>query len=107
MSEPTVVLFVSFKARPGLERELQRVLLDLAEVSRRDPGCLEYLVHVDRDDPARVWLYESWLDEGSLAMHDKTGHVTAFVAELPYLTDDGFERWKTSPLTARAERKRP
>jgi quinol monooxygenase YgiN len=94
-----IALFVTFTARPGRARDLQDALLDLAEVSLREPGCDGYAVHADLADESRVWLYESWASEEALAAHDGTDHVAAFVATLPELSEAGFERWKTAPLT--------
>jgi hypothetical protein len=42
----------------------------MAWSSLRAPGCLEYSVHADLDDPDRYVLYERWADQAALDRHD-------------------------------------
>lgn len=98
MKDHPIVLFVSFKARPGRARELREELLALSETSLREPGCQAYKVHADLQDESRVWLYEHWVSEKALHEHDLTEHVAAFVRKLPELTETGFDRWRTTPV---------
>ena len=37
--------------------------------SRSEPGCLAHSVHVDCEDPMRLFFYEEWADRGALDAH--------------------------------------
>ena len=45
-----------------------------AAASREEPGCLEFSVFQDADDPRRVLLYERYLDEDAFQAHRHTPH---------------------------------
>jgi quinol monooxygenase YgiN len=56
--EPPVLLVVGFQARVGAGPTLGERLQGMAWSSLREPGCVEYSVHVDLDDPDQYVLYE-------------------------------------------------
>ena len=74
-----------FVARPGQEAALREALTLLTGQSREEAGCLEYSLLEDRDDPARLSIYERWADTAAIDAHDRTPHVAAFVARLDEL----------------------
>jgi quinol monooxygenase YgiN len=45
-----------------------------AEASRREPGCLEFSVFQDADDPRRILLYEQYTGEDAFQDHRHTPH---------------------------------
>lgn len=72
-------------ARCGQETALREALVALSEASRREPGCLNYDLHVDRDDPGRFLIYENWVSEAALGAHFDLPHSRAFAACFPTL----------------------
>jgi quinol monooxygenase YgiN len=59
----TVVLAVTWVAQPGAEEAVAAILREVAPLSRAEPGCLQYDVHRDPDDPRRFLLWERYRDE--------------------------------------------
>ena len=55
---------------------------EVARISRREAGCVDYAVTADLDDERRVRVFEHWVSESSLEAHLKTRHVTAFRAAI-------------------------
>jgi quinol monooxygenase YgiN len=55
-------------------------LARLATETRKEPGCLRYVVARDMLDPDRFHLSELWDGVRSLADHFATPHMTAFSA---------------------------
>ena len=51
-----------------------------AEASRREPGCLEFSVFQDADDPPRILLYEQYTDEAGLQAHAASDHFQRLAA---------------------------
>jgi quinol monooxygenase YgiN len=50
----------------------------VASASRGEPGCLDYTVCADPENPGRVVVFERWADEDDLIAHFKTPHIAAF-----------------------------
>ena len=91
-------MVVEFRARPGREADLRAALLDLVVPTRAEDGCLRYDLHDDTADPARFAFYEVWASAAHHRAHDATPHVSAIVAALPELTEEGgptrVTRWR-------------
>ena len=45
-----------------------------AAASRDEPGCLEFTVFQDADEPRRLLLYEQYIDEAAFQAHRHTPH---------------------------------
>lgn len=71
-------LAVSLTAKPGREGDLRAALQDLVAPSRADAGCELYDLHVDRENPRHLFLYEVWRDEPSWRAHMETPHLRRF-----------------------------
>jgi quinol monooxygenase YgiN len=56
-------------ARPdSFEALLEAALAHVAR-SRLEPGCLRHSVHIDAEDPLRLFFYEEWADRAALDTH--------------------------------------
>lgn len=51
---------------------------EVARISRKEAGCIDYAVTADADDDKRVRVFEHWVSDAALESHLKTRHVTAF-----------------------------
>jgi quinol monooxygenase YgiN len=79
---PGVTLAVTWMAKPGHEGEIKNILLRLAEESRREPGCRQYVVHQSAGDPTHFLLYEQYASPAALKEHSESAHFKHFVLEL-------------------------
>ena len=50
----------------------------VAASSRDEPGCLDYTVCADPENPGRVVVFERWTSEVDLVEHFKTPHIATF-----------------------------
>ena len=66
-------------ARTGSESRVKDLLASLAEETRREVGCLQYLVHQGVDDPASFYLYEVYRDADALSVHNQSDHFKRLV----------------------------
>ena len=78
MDEPTLTVFAEFHAHPGKEDELRGLLQGLIEPTREEPGCLQYDLHADNDEPGRFLFFERWTSMARLQAHLGSPHFTAF-----------------------------
>lgn len=58
------------KAKPECVDEVRELLLSAVEWSRAEEGCVEYILHIDRDNPNDFVFYEVWKDQAALASHN-------------------------------------
>jgi len=65
---------VRFKFAPEDREEVAQLLRELAEASRQEPGCVNYIPHTVEGDPDTVLLYEQYKDDAALAAHRATAH---------------------------------
>ncbi len=55
-----VVLAVTWMAKVGHENEVATLFGKLTEESRKEPGCLMYVVHRHKTEPRRFFIYEQY-----------------------------------------------
>jgi quinol monooxygenase YgiN len=94
----TVVLAVTWVAREGESDAVADILRRLTALSRAEPGCLQYDVHRDPEDPNSFFLFERYADDAAFAAHEASPHFRELVLEesLPLLA--GRERTMLIPL---------
>jgi (4S)-4-hydroxy-5-phosphonooxypentane-2,3-dione isomerase len=73
-----VVLAVIWVANPGHEGEVAGIFGKLQTASRREPGCLMYIVHRHRTDARRFFIYEQYRDDDALEAHRKSSHFQEY-----------------------------
>jgi len=69
-----------FIAADGARDRLAGLLLQAAELLRRNPDCLLYVVHVADDDPNGVWVTEAWTNAQAHADSLKPDDVRALIS---------------------------
>lgn len=79
-----LVLVVQWLANMGEEEKVKSIFQKLAAASRKEPGCLMYLVNQHIDNPRRFVLYEHYQDTNALQTHRDSPHFQTFgMQELP------------------------
>jgi quinol monooxygenase YgiN len=54
--------------------EAARLLAELRDASRREPGCVAYDVSRGAEDPSLFVLHEVWADQAALELHLSMEH---------------------------------
>ena len=62
--------------------EVRLLCIGHCERSRLEPGCISHDVHVDCQNPMRLFFFEQWADEDALREHFAMPEVRGFVKEL-------------------------
>jgi quinol monooxygenase YgiN len=89
---------VSFTVRMGFrDEDLERVkdyLRKLAEASRTEPGCVNFIPNLVEEGPAAMLIYESYADDAALESHRNSAHFRDYVANGLYklITSRNLER---------------
>ncbi len=79
-SKPLTVIAI-LKAKPGKEAAMKKELLALIPPTRKEPGCLNYDLHQDTEDPARFVFHENWTSKAHLDAHLERPHLKALNAK--------------------------
>ncbi len=88
MPTNSFVVVAHFRAKPGKENDLERLLLSLVEPTRQEQGCLRYDLHRDEQDPSQFLFYEIWADREAWDAHMLSAHLKAFKPAVePYLAE--------------------
>jgi quinol monooxygenase YgiN len=87
------------RARPGAERELRELALDLIEPTRAETGCLRYELLEDPNDAASLTFVEIWQTEAHLLSHLETPHLLHARARFAELLQGELELRKGFEIT--------
>ena len=66
-------------AKPDTFEALLEAALAHVARSRLEPGCLTHSVHIDAENPLRLFFYEEWADRPSLDVHFAQEGSAAFM----------------------------
>jgi quinol monooxygenase YgiN len=80
-----VTVIATFQSRPGKEADLRTALHGLLAPTRKEPGCLNYDLHQDPDNPGRFLFHENWTDKVSMDAHLQSPHVKALLPRVDKL----------------------
>jgi quinol monooxygenase YgiN len=78
----------SILARSDSFDEVRRLSLAHVARSRLEPGCVSHAVHVDCENPLRLFFFEQWADEAALRAHFAVPASRQFVKALRALIDE-------------------
>ncbi len=81
------ILYAHTKAEKA--DEFQALFSAYVEPSRAEPGCIEYHMLRDREDPTLFIFYEIWQSKAHLDAHSALPHMQRFAEQrMDYLTRD-------------------
>jgi quinol monooxygenase YgiN len=63
---------------PEDRAEIAEILCQLAEASRKEPGCISYIPHQVQGAPDTVLIYEQYENAGALASHNDSAHFKKY-----------------------------
>lgn len=79
---------ISFTVRMNFNsddrEEIGETLRRLAEASRREPGCVNYVAHTVVGDPDTVVIYEQYRDDAAAEAHRQSEHFKKYAVGVLY-----------------------
>jgi len=76
----TLTVIAIIKAKPGNEAEVRAALLALVPITRKEPGCLNYDLHVSTENSGHFAFHENWASRQHLDDHLARPHLVALAA---------------------------
>jgi quinol monooxygenase YgiN len=80
-------LFVTIKAKPGKEKDLEAAFAPCIATTKGEAGCLAYELNRDPDDPTAYVMFEKFKNVAALEAHLKSEHTTKLLKALEPLTE--------------------
>jgi len=77
-----IIVTGSVVAKPDTFDEILKLSIEHVERSRQEPGCVSHDVHVDCQNPMRLFFYERWQDEAAIKAHFAVPASRSFVKAL-------------------------
>jgi quinol monooxygenase YgiN len=93
-----ICLAVRLLAKNGMENKVAEAFRPLIEQSRREPGCLMYVVHQRKDEPRRFLVYEQYKDDAALEAHRESDHFQKYATNGVYTMIDERDAGLYHPL---------
>jgi len=80
---------VKAKTRPEKSDAFEALFAAFVEPSRKEPGCIEYHMLRDKQDPSLFMFYEIWASKAHLDVHSALPHMADFAEHrMEYLERD-------------------
>ena len=77
------------KTRPEKAEAFEQLFRAYVEPSRQEPGCIEYHMLRDQQDPSLFVFYEVWASKAHLDVHSALPHMQQFAEQrMDYLEQD-------------------
>lgn len=86
-----IYMFAKFHAKPGRRDEVHERLQEMVLLTNKEPGCVFYHLHVDREVSEIFYFMECWEDQKALDFHMQTPYVEAILRDSQSLTVDGID----------------
>ncbi|MDU9402375.1 putative quinol monooxygenase [Pseudomonas sp. zfem004] len=88
MSEQ-IAFILQAKTRPDMSDAFEQLFHPYVEPSRQEPGCIEYHMLRDKEDPSLFVFFEVWADKAALDVHSALPHMAEFFENrMKYLERD-------------------
>jgi quinol monooxygenase YgiN len=76
MTTETVRVIANIVARRGKEAEVQSILSGMLAPTHQEPGCIQYELLHNLNNPAEFTLLEEWETQAALDEHSAASHHT-------------------------------
>ena len=80
MSDQKLEMTALIMAKPGKGKELKAALKEVVEKTKTEPGCIEFRIFEDLDNPEKFVLWEVFRDRQALTEHIETDYTRKYFA---------------------------
>ena len=74
-----------FKAKPGMDRELEKILLTLVPLTRSEPGNIAYILHRSTENPDELMFDEIFASYSAFIEHSQKQYIKSLVSRIEHL----------------------
>lgn len=88
-----ITITAILKSKTKSSEQVLSMLTHLVTETRKEAACLRYDLHYNDTD---FVLWEEWLDQEGLNLHNNSEHLESFINKIDGLIVDGIQVYKTS-----------
>ena len=77
-----IIIVAQFTVLPGKTDALKKEVEPLIEATRKEPGCISYVLHQDIKNPDNFAFIEHWRDQASVDAHTRSDHFKTIGVKL-------------------------
>jgi quinol monooxygenase YgiN len=94
-----LIVVARYVVSEGHDATVARLLRKNAQATRAEPGCLEFSVYQEIDDPRAFLLYERYTSEDAFQAHRRTPHFEDIIEQqvVPLLDERAWTRVEPLP----------
>jgi quinol monooxygenase YgiN len=85
MIESLIHAIAHLHARADKTQELNSLLASLLDPTRQEPGCIEFALLRNRENPTEFVIVSRWRDEQAVRDHAASSYAQRALSELPGL----------------------
>ena len=82
MQNNTLKVIATMNALQGKEKDLQDLLVKLIDPTRKEPGCISYILLINISDQTEYTFFEEWKTEKDLGAHMQSAHFQEAVSKI-------------------------
>jgi quinol monooxygenase YgiN len=75
MADKKVTVVARIRAKEGMEERVKKELLALVNPTRKEKGCISYVLHQSVENKSLFMFYENWVSKGDLDEHLKMPYM--------------------------------
>lgn len=79
------------KAKFGTENKLKDNLLNIAQLTRQEDGCIEFYLYQDPNNPSQFGLYEQWRSKELYQKQFTKTYVIEFLSQAESLLEKPYQ----------------
>ncbi len=77
-----ITVIVNIEAISGKEDEVKKILMEMIEPTRKEPGCISYRMLCSQSDPCEFAFIEEWEKDEDMNTHLLSGHFNTTAGKL-------------------------
>ncbi|MDY3561199.1 antibiotic biosynthesis monooxygenase [Gemmata sp. JC673] len=83
----TFAILVTFKVKAGNEKKFEEAFVPCLAATRKEAGCVAYVLNRDTEDPTTYIMYESFKGIPGIEAHMKEKHTQTLLATVVPMCD--------------------
>ena len=77
-----ISIVAKFVVKEGQEEKFLELVNELSIASKKEKGCIEYILHKNIGKTNVYCILEKWQDQAAIDEHNNTAHFTSIVPQI-------------------------
>ncbi len=82
-----ISIVAKFIVKEGEEEKFLNLVNELGAISKKEEGCIEYILHKDIQKALTYCIIEKWKDQAAIDEHNSSPHFTSIVPQITTIAE--------------------